>query len=128
MPFPKAIYPFLDKFFFVFHIALILFNVFGWIPRATRRWNFITLLLTAFSWVVLGIFYGWGYCFLTDWHWAIRERMGLPVDSNSYIHFLITSTTSINVDEVTIDTATVIVFVLALAASLTVNIRRRRKA
>ena len=117
---------FADKFFFVFHIALILFNVFGWIAKATRKWNLITLLLTTFSWFVLGIFYGFGYCFLTDWHWDIREKLGYVDESNSYIHFLITELTPLSVAENLVDILTVAIFFLVLIASIYFNVRDRR--
>ena len=53
----------LNFFFYIFHTALILFNCFGWIVPKFSRWHLASLLLTAFSWFVLGIWYGWGYCF-----------------------------------------------------------------
>ncbi|HYC40744.1 MAG TPA: DUF2784 domain-containing protein [Chitinophagaceae bacterium] len=120
-------YQFLNGFFFVFHTALTLFNVFGWIPRRTRKLNLITLLLTAFSWFVLGIWYGWGYCFCTDWHWDVRERLGYRDDSDSYIHFLVLKLTGYNADPQLVERVTVIVFFAALAASLWLNIRDWRK-
>jgi len=80
-------YHFLNYFFFLFHTLFTLFNMFAWIPRRTRKWNLVTLLLTAFSWFVVGIWYGWGYCFCTDWHWAVREKLGYRDQENSYIHF-----------------------------------------
>lgn len=117
------IYHVADTFFFVFHIALILFNLFGWIPSRFRRLNLITLLLTAFSWFVLGIFYGFGYCFLTDWHWAVREKLGEAPESYSYIHFLITELTGLEIPERLVDLFTAILFFAALAASVVVNWR-----
>ena len=81
-------YEFLNYFFFCFHTALIFFNTFGWIFCKTRKWNLITLLLTAFSWFVLGIWYGWGYCFCTDWHWSVRRHLGYTDKENSYTQFL----------------------------------------
>ena len=122
----SSIYSFADKFFFIFHVVLILFNVFGWIFKPFRKWNLITLLLTAFSWTVLGIFYGFGYCFLTDWHWEVREKLGYTNESNSYIHFLISELTGISLNERVVDIATLIVFIMALSASVAVNIRWRR--
>ena len=53
---------FLNIFFFFFHTAIMLFNCFGWIWKKTRRLNLVTLLLTAGSWFILGIWFGWGYC------------------------------------------------------------------
>ena len=44
----------LDGAFFVLHTALIVFNVLGWIPRRTRRWNLAALLATLFSWTSWG--------------------------------------------------------------------------
>jgi hypothetical protein len=121
------VYWVLDKFFFAFHIALIFFNVLAWIPRTLRTWNLIALLLTAFSWFLLGIFYGFGYCFLTDWHWDIREKLGLSTESNSYIHFLVTELTGVSINEEPVDIVTAIVFFAALSASIALNIRDRRR-
>jgi hypothetical protein len=121
-----ALYHFLNGFFFVFHVALILFNVFGWLYIPLRKANLIMLGLTAFSWFALGVFYGFGYCFLTDWHWDVREKLGYPNESNSYIHFLVTQT-GIDVSERTIDITTAVVFFLAVVGSVMANIRDRKK-
>jgi len=120
-------YRFLNYFFFCFHTSLVLFNTFGWIFRKTRKWNLITLLLTAFSWFVLGIWYGWGYCFCTDWHWNIRRHLGYHDKSNSYIHFLALKLTSINFQPQLVDTITVIVFFTSLVLSLWLNIKDWKK-
>jgi hypothetical protein len=114
-----------NYFFFGFHIALIFFNLFGWIPKRLRKWNLLSLGLTAFSWFVLGIFYGFGYCFLTDWHWQVREKLGYTTESNSYIHFLVTELTNIKVKENLVDTLTAIFFFAAFAVSIFVNIKSR---
>ena len=121
---------FLNIFFFVFHSAITLFNIFGWIPRRTRKWNLITLLLTAGSWFVLGIWYGWGYCVCTHWHWDVREKLGYHDESDSYIHFLLLKLTGINFNKSLVDTVTLVVFFVALAMSVWLNIRdyRRKKS
>jgi hypothetical protein len=116
-----------DIFFFVFHVGLIFFNLFGWIFKSLRRWNLLTLGLTAFSWFILGIFYGFGYCFLTDWHWQIRENLGYVTDSNSYIHFLLTTLFPIAVSENTVNWLTGILFSAALILSTVANLRTLRK-
>jgi hypothetical protein len=110
-----------NYFFFGFHIALICFNLFGWIPKRTRKWNLLSLGLTAFSWVILGIFYGLGYCFLTDWHWQVREKLGYTTESNSYIHFLVTELFNIKVKENLVDTLTAIFFISAIVLSIFFN-------
>lgn len=120
-------YQFLNIFFFVFHTALTLFNIFGWISRKTRKWNLITLLLTAFSWFVLGIWYGWGYCVCTHWHWDVREKLGYHDESNSYIHFLILKLTGINFDPGLIDRVTLIIFLIVVVLSIGLNIKDYKK-
>jgi hypothetical protein len=119
------LYEIINYFFFIFHVVLIFFNLFGWIPKKLRKWNLVTLSLTAFSWFALGIFYGFGYCFLTDWHWQVREKLGYPTASNSYIHFLIMEFTSISLEENLVDTFTAIFFFIAFALSIYVNMKHR---
>ena len=87
--FCNVLLPALNIAFFVLHTALILFNVFGWAWTRTRRWNLVTLLATVFSWGVLGMWKGFGYCPITDWHWRVREAMGIQETSSSYIVLLV---------------------------------------
>jgi len=109
----------------LFHSGLILFNVFGWIIQKWRFANLISLSLTAFSWFVLGIWYGFGYCPFTDWHWKVRQLLGYNDESNSYIHFLILKVTGINLPENWVDTTTVIVFFLAFSINIYFAVRKR---
>jgi hypothetical protein len=118
---------FLNIFFFVFHTVWTLFNMIGWMFRVTRKWNLLTLLLTALSWFVLGIWYGWGYCLCTDWHWQVRRNLGYTDESNSYIHFLLLKMTGINMDPELVNNVTLIVFVVSVIMSVWLNIRNRRK-
>lgn len=122
----ESLLKFFDVFFFAFHTVLILFNVFGWLVPRWRMANFITLSLTAFSWFILGIWYGWGYCFCTDWHWQVRESLGYENSSSSYIHFLILKLTQIDLPVKLVDTATAILFFTALLISLYLNIQKWR--
>lgn len=122
-PWKVIMYEFLNIAFIIFHTALILFNLFGWIWRRTRRWNLATLLLTAFSWFVLGLWYGWGYCPCTDWHWQVRRELGYTDMPNSYIKFLVELWTGIEVSAYTVDLWTGILFGLALLISLYVNMK-----
>jgi hypothetical protein len=121
----KLILQILDYFFMLFHSVLILFNVFGWIIPKWRFANLISLSLTAFSWFVLGIWYGIGYCPSTDWHWKVRQLLGYNDQSNSYIHFLILKITGIYLPENWVDTTTVIVFFTAFSISLNFALTKR---
>lgn len=123
-------YAFLNIFFFVFHSSLIIFNLFGWIWKKTRFANLIVILLTVFSWIILGIWYGFGYCPCTDWHWQVRERLGYLDMPSSYTKFLIDSLTGLDVKEAVVDTLAVTLLALALVASVFTNVRdwkRKRK-
>lgn len=113
----------LDKFFFVFHSFIIAFNLFGWMWRRTRLANLIIILLTAFSWFVLGIWYGYGYCPSTDWHWQVRAKLGIYDMPTSYTKFLVDSLTGWDVNQKLVDVVTLILLLLAFAASVWTNAR-----
>ena len=119
-------YQFLNNFFFIFHTILTLFNLLGWIFPVTRKWNLVTLLLTAFSWFILGIWYGWGYCLCTDWHYDVREKLGYHDQEGSYIRFLLQKITGINFNEQLVETATLLGFIISLTLSTWLNIRDRK--
>ena len=78
----------LNIFFIVFHTAVLLFNVFGWIWKKTRRWNLCVLLATFFSWLVVGLWKGIGYCLLTDLHWQVRRQLGQKILDGSFLDYL----------------------------------------
>lgn len=119
---------FLDIFFTVFHSSLVVFNLFGWIWKKSRRLNLICLLLTAGSWGILGIFYGFGYCPLTDWHFSILEKLGYTDLPTSYLSFLFTRLTGLPIAQSLVDALTLWGLVLALLISLYLNLRHRMKA
>ncbi|MCF8304138.1 MAG: DUF2784 domain-containing protein [Bacteroidales bacterium] len=116
-------YEAVDKFFVIFHSALILFNVFGWIWKKTRIYNLITLLLTGGSWGLLGLFYGFGYCPLTDWHWQVLHQLGVYDLPYSYIEYLIERLTGLELQTDTVNTATYLVFIAVLGASIFINVK-----
>lgn len=123
-----SVYAFLDKFFLYFHLLFSLFNLFGWIHPKTRKWNLITLLITAFFWFVAGFRYGFGYCPLTDWHWQVRERLGHTDMPYSYVKFMVDYFTGWDVDATTVDIVTMILFLLSLVLSVALNIRDHRRS
>ncbi|HJX72472.1 MAG TPA: DUF2784 domain-containing protein, partial [Bacteroidales bacterium] len=117
----------LDQFFVVFHTLLIIFNLFGWVFHKTRKANLITLLLTAFSWFFLGLFYGIGYCPLTEWHFMILEKLGNNNLPASYVKYIIHRLTGIDFNAQLIDTLTMAFFLVSLIISVVLNIRDFRK-
>ncbi len=108
--------------FFVFHTALIFFNVFGWLWKRTRRWNLITLLLTLFSWAIMGAWKGMGYCLCTDWHWQIREAMGIHETADSYMVLLVKNLFGWNPPIDLVNNVALVVFSVSLIGSITLNI------
>jgi hypothetical protein len=115
----------LNIVFFVFHTSWIGFNCLGWMWRRTRPWQLATVSLTALSWFGLGALYGWGYCPFTDWHWAVRARLGHN-DPTSYIQLLIRELTGIDLGPVWADTLAVTTLAAAALLSVVLNVRDRR--
>jgi len=120
-------YAFLNVFFFVFHSALIVFSLFGWLWEKTRVANLVVLSLTGFSWFILGIWYGFGFCPSTEWHWQVRMRLGCYDMPKSYTKFLIDSLTGLDVNAQLVDILTLILFMVALFFSVMTNARGWRK-
>lgn len=118
--------PALNIGFFVFHTAWVAFNCAGWIWRRTRPWQLATSSLTALSWVGLGIWYGWGYCPCTDWHWQVRARLGLD-NPPSYVQLLIREITGIDPGPAVANTLAVVILSMTwtLGVWLTMLDRRR---
>ena len=102
----------LNGLFFVFHTAWIAFNCVGWIWRRTRPWQLATVSLTALSWFGLGVWYGWGYCPCTDWHWQVRVRLGYDTPP-SYTQLLIREVTGIPIGVLAANALTVITLITA---------------
>ncbi len=108
----------LDYLFVVFHTALILFNLTGWIWRGTRLWHLASLLLTGASWLLLGMFYGLGYCPLTDWHFNVLRKLGESGLPLSYIQYLIERLSGFSISAQLANRVTLLVYLLALALSV----------
>lgn len=117
----------LDIGFFVFHSAVILINVTGWIWARTRRVHLAVLGVTAFSWFALGPLLGFplGYCFCTDWHWQVRRQLGYN-DSGGYIQLLF-QMAGLSIGAQTAAIIAYGVFGSALLGAIVVNVRTRRK-
>jgi hypothetical protein len=118
------LYKIADILFVVFHTSLILFILFGWIWRKTRMWNLVIILLTAGSWTILGIFYGFGYCPLTDWHFNVLVKLGHSDLPASYVKYLVDRITGLNFTQHMIDQVTLWGLIAALLISLYLNLKQ----
>ncbi|MDB5248918.1 MAG: hypothetical protein JWQ40_3312 [Segetibacter sp.] len=117
-----------DIFFTILHFIIIGFNLFGWISYKTRKAHFITILLTAASWFILGIWFGLGYCPVTDWQWQVKQKLGETNLPNSFIKYYGDKITGLPLNAEFVDLVTGIAFLLATLASAYVNFFYKKKA
>lgn len=110
-------YRFLDYFFLVFHSGFALFNLIGWAFRKTRRLHLVAIGLTFLSWFGLGLFFGWGYCPFTHWHWEVKRKLGETGLPTSYIAHYLERLTGAAWDPAAVDAAVLLSALGALALS-----------
>ena len=122
----NVLYHVLDILLTLAHLVVILFNLFGWIWKSTRRIHLIFIGLTALSWFFLGIWFGWGYCFLTAWHWNVKSKLGETGLPASFIKYALDKITGQNWDSGLVDMITLISFVLAIVLSLYSNFFQKK--
>lgn len=109
----------------LFHTALVVFNCTGWIWKRTRPWHLLTLLLTATSWAMLGLWFGAGYCICTDIHWRVRTALGQNATEDNYVQYLVARLTGWTPSAELSSQAALVVFLTAAALSIALNIRDR---
>lgn len=110
--------PFLDYLFHGIHLGLIFFNLSGWAFKSTRKIHLICIGLVLFSWTVLGFFYGFGYCPLTDWHWEVKRRLGETGLPPSYITLLFEQIFGLKISNRTSD----VIIVLSTFSAVILNL------
>src|SRR5215510_14099278 len=116
-----------DIFFTFLHLAIIVFNLFAWIWKKTRRAHLIVAGITLICWFVLGIWYGWGYCPVTDWQWRVKEKLGETNLPNSFVKYFADKITGKDLPPALIDNITLYSFLLAIAFSVYFNFFRKSK-
>ena len=130
-----ALYRLYDILFVVFHTALIMFILLGWVSGKTQRLHLVAVCATLLSWFGLGVVYGWGYCPLTEWHWQVKRMLGETALPASWIKYYVDRITGIDWSAAVVDTLVVGSALAALVLSIAVNwqrptrfrqIRRRR--
>ncbi len=83
----KLVYKFLNVFLHIFHISVIAFIAFGWMFRITRLLNLLMIIGSLASWFLLERILGTDYCPITYVHWKLKEKMGVRVDSDSFVKY-----------------------------------------
>ncbi len=117
----------LDIFLTFVHLIIIGFNLFGWIWPATRKMHFICVLATAASWGILGIWFGMGYCPVTDWQWRVKEKLGEHNLPASFIKYYADKIIGKNISSSFIDLVTAICFAVAALLSIYVNFIKKNR-
>ncbi|MDH3246202.1 MAG: DUF2784 domain-containing protein [Saprospiraceae bacterium] len=118
----------LDILLVSLHVLVIGFNLTGWIWKRTRRWHKLVLLLTIGSWLILGIWYGLGYCFLTDWNWQVKAELGETPLPNSFIKYGLDKLFGSDLPPALVDQVTAIVTALLVVVTLWIHFRDRKKS
>jgi hypothetical protein len=116
----------LDVLLTMFHFAIIGFNLFGWIWKPARKLHLVCILITAVCWFILGIWFGIGYCPLTDWDWHIKEKLGEHNLPGSFIEYYANKINGTPVSAPLIDTITAVCFALAALLSIYVNLLKKK--
>jgi hypothetical protein len=115
---------YLNHFYHAVHLAVIALSTFGWLWSRFHVLHVALLISILLSWGVAGIFYGFGYCFLTDWHWEVRRRLGIRDDPHSYTKLLFDAVTGREIAPFIVDFVTVIGLVIGVTGAFW---RRSRK-
>lgn len=110
-----------DFLFTILHMVIIGFNLLGWIFKLTRKFHFWFAMLTLASWTVLGLWFGLGYCPITDWQWNIKTQLGAQNLPDSFIKYIVDQSTGLNSNPNVIDYLTVGFFLIAIVCSIKVN-------
>ncbi|OGW35042.1 MAG: hypothetical protein A2X58_06265 [Nitrospirae bacterium GWC2_56_14] len=92
----RALLTILNFLFHVLHMTIILFFLFGWLVKETRQLHYLLTLLILFSWYGLGIFYGFGYCLITDIQWRIKRHLGQTPSTEYYIKYMLDKITGLD--------------------------------
>ncbi|MBB6270926.1 hypothetical protein HDF26_001353 [Pedobacter cryoconitis] len=120
-------YHLLDWFFTLLHLVIIGFNLLGWIWPSTRKLHLIVVALTLGCWLILGIWYGLGYCPVTDWQWQIKESLGETNLPNSFVKYYADKISGRSISSVLIDSITGISFATAIMITVYVNFIKKRR-
>jgi hypothetical protein len=112
---------FLDILLSIVHLAIVGFNLFGWMFKETRKAHFISIVLTASSWFLLGIWFGMGYCPFTDWQWQMKEKLGERNLPSNFIEYFAQKFTGIDFDARFVNNMIAISFVIVALLSIYVN-------
>lgn len=118
----------LDLLLYAVHLLIICFNLLGWIWRRTRPLHLLCVAITAASWLLLGFWYGLGYCFVTDWQWQVKAQLVQGKLPASFVEHFLNGVLGFSFSTEVVDGLTGGLFALAALLSLGLYLRNRRRA
>ena len=118
----EKMYYLLNGLFHVFHIAIIIFAITGWMFPPLRMAHLALMLATLGSWFILGHWLGSGYCPVSDWHWKIKAALGEGRPRGTYIHLLLQRISGKELDSASVDKMVVIVTFVLAGISVALNV------
>lgn len=118
---------FLDILLTIVHLAIVGFNLFGWIPQRTRKAHFISILLTAASWLLLGLWFGIGYCPFTDWQWQVKRSLGENNLPANFIEYFAEKAVMKDFDAAFVNNSITVCFIAVAVVSIYLNFFQRPK-
>lgn len=111
----------LDFLLSLLHLLIIGFNLLGWVFPVTRRLHLYGVAITLGCWFILGIWYGIGYCPITDWQWSVKAKLGEHNLPGSFVKYMADALTGYSIDARLIDILTVGSFLLSILISIYLN-------
>lgn len=115
---------FLDVLLTIVHLVIIVFNLFGWMFRKTRTIHLYSIALTALSWFLLGIWFGIGYCPITDWQWRVKEKLGESDLPDSFITYFMNNVTGYQLSDEFINIVTAVCFFAAAGIAVGIKVKQ----
>ncbi len=114
-----------DRVLYLFHICFMLAIVFGWIPQATRIFNWYLIVVTLVSWFGLGLVFGFGFCLITDIQSRIRQRLVANGTMKSFVKDLLERVTGRELNPFHVEIVTQLIFYFSVVASFYTNFAYR---
>lgn len=122
---PNIMLSLANIFFHLVHLAVVFFFLFGWLSGKTLPAHFILSVLILLSWCGLGIFYGFGYCLVTDIQWKIKKQMGEEPYTEYYIKYMIDKVTGLDTNPDKVNAVTTHTFFIILFISTILILNRQ---
>ncbi len=111
----------LDCLLTILHLIIIGFNLLGWIFKSTRKIHFWFTMLTLSCWIILGIWFGFGYCPITDWQWHIKTQLGEQNLPDSFVKYFADQLMGTSINSDLVDALTLSLFLVAIVCSIKLN-------